>query len=99
MGGHPYFYFVPYESNVQGALDALRDREFRAGRYNPVISFLEFSAPHFLQQQPGAKHRSIDDALSASGADGTRSILDISLVGNDPDYGVAAPVPTDQLRE
>jgi hypothetical protein len=99
MGGHPYWYLVPYESDVQHALDTLRDREFKAGRYNPVIRFLKFGAPDFLKQQPGAKHRSIDDAMTAAAEDGTRSILDISRVGESPDYGVAAPVPAAQLRE
>jgi hypothetical protein len=102
MGGHPYWYFVPYESDVQHALDTLRDREFKAGRYNPVIRFLEFTEPGFLEQQPGPKHRSIDDAVRASNEEGTRSILDISRVGDQPDWGVAgvaAPVPEDRLRE
>ena len=35
MGAHPYWYFVKYQSNLQKALDELRDREFKAGRYNP----------------------------------------------------------------
>jgi hypothetical protein len=99
MGGHPYWYFVPYESDAQKALDSLRDREFKAGRYNPVIRFLEFGAPDFLEQQPGAKHRSIAAAMDAAAEDGTRSILDISRVGDGPDFGVAARVPGAQLRE
>ncbi len=99
MGGHPYWYFVPYESDAQHALDSLRDREFKAGRYNPVVPFLEFGGPAFLETQPGPKHRSIDSAVRAAQEDGTRSILDISRVGRDPGYGVAAPVPADQLRD
>jgi hypothetical protein len=35
MGGHAYWYLVPYESNVQDALDRLRDREFKAGPLQP----------------------------------------------------------------
>ena len=99
MGGHAYFYYVPYESNVQDALDRLRDREFKAGRYNPVIRFLKFGAPDFLKHEPGAKHRSIDEAINDAAADGTRSILDISRVADRSDFGVAAPVPADQLKE
>jgi hypothetical protein len=99
MGGHPYWYFVPYESDVQHALDTLRDREFKAGRYNPVIRLLKFGSADFLKQQPGAKHRSIDDAMNDAMEDGTRSILDISRVGDSPDFGVAAPVAAAQLRE
>ena len=75
MGASPYFYFVDYEPNIQSALDNLRDREFRAGRYNPVMPFPPFpidaSSP-----APGAQHATIDQALTDSDADGTRSILD-----------------------
>jgi hypothetical protein len=42
MGGHPWFYFVDYEPDVNAALQKLREREFRAGRYNPVVWFPEF---------------------------------------------------------
>lgn len=99
MGGHPYWYFVPYENDVQHALDTLREREFKAGRYHPVIPFLKFGSPDFLKQQPGARHRDIDDAMNAAAEDGTRSILDVSRVGEKTDYGVAALVPNAQLRE
>jgi len=58
MGGEPYWYFVPYQPDFQKALDELREREFRAGRYNPVIDFLEFDEPAFSKQKPGAQHAS-----------------------------------------
>jgi hypothetical protein len=32
-----WMYFVPYESDLQSTLDKLKEREFRAGRYNPVL--------------------------------------------------------------
>jgi len=94
MGGEPYWYYVPYRDDLQAALDDLREREFRAGRYNPVIPFLdEFGKPGFLAQAPGAQHPSIDDAIEAAAEDGTRSILDIADIGPSPDYGTAAPFP------
>ncbi|HEX5999051.1 MAG TPA: hypothetical protein VFZ16_06610 [Hyphomicrobiaceae bacterium] len=75
MGGHPYWYVVPYESDIDAALQKLKQREFEAGRYNPVISFLEFPiGPD--SPAPGRQHASIDDALAGTDADGTRSILD-----------------------
>lgn len=97
MGGHPYWYYVPYEADVQAALDKLRAREFAAGRYNPVTPFPTFGEPA-QSQRPGKKHRTIDAALDASVPDGTRSILDIAEVGRRPDYGVAGPVPAARLR-
>ena len=41
MGGHPCYYVVPYENDINHALQALRQREFEAGRYNPVVRFLK----------------------------------------------------------
>jgi len=99
MGGHAYYYFVPYDADVQAALDKLREREFAAGRYNPVIRFIKFSEPGFSQQNPGAKHETIKQAVRASAEDGTRSILDIERVATSPDYGVAAPLSAARLRE
>jgi hypothetical protein len=91
MGGHPYWYTVPYQQDISKALDELRQREFQAGRYNPVTPIVEFpitaSSP-----APGAGHRNIDEAMQASNADGTRSILDISAIASDPDFFTAAPL-------
>jgi hypothetical protein len=91
MGAHPYWYYVPYCDEIQAALTKLRKREFKAGRYSPVIPFLKFSEPQFSKQKPGAGHASIDEAIEAGAEEGTRSILDIQAVGDAPGYGVAAP--------
>jgi hypothetical protein len=40
MGGHAWFYFVDYEPDINAALRKLREREFRAGRYNPAVGNL-----------------------------------------------------------
>ena len=80
MGAEPWYYFVAYQSNIQRALDALREREFRAGRYNPVVPLLEFPISGDYPG-PGARHASIEAAIEASDADGTRSILDMTRVG------------------
>jgi hypothetical protein len=75
MGGHPYWYIVPYESDIDAALHKLKQREFEAGRYNPVIRFLEFPiGPN--SPAPGRQHASVEEALESTEADGTRSILD-----------------------
>jgi hypothetical protein len=89
MGAEPYFYFVKYQPDVNQALQELREREFRAGRYNPVMPFLQFpvgpGAP-----APGAQHDSIAEAMEDAAEDGTRSILDIESVADEPDFQVAA---------
>ncbi len=99
MGGHAYWYFVPHEQDVQAALDALRAREFAAGRYSPAIRYLKFREPEFSSQRPKQRCSSIQAAIDAAAEEGTRSILDIERVGKKLDYGVAAPLSAKRLRE
>jgi hypothetical protein len=104
MGGHPYWYVVPYESDIDAALQKLRQREFEAGRYNPVIRFLDFPIdPN--SPSPGRQHESVLEALEATGADGTRSILDMMRgvlpspygIGKDPYAGVSPLTESDRI--
>ena len=85
MGGHPWFYFVPYQRDIDKALQELKQTEFRAGRYNPVIPFPDFPVGPD-SPSPGPRHSSIRHALRASMEDGTRSILDMDSVSKAPDY-------------
>lgn len=98
MGGHAWFYFVDYEPDVNSALQKLREREFRAGRYNPVTWFPEFPVGPD-SPAPGAQHDSIDEAIEEADADGTRSILDMMVVADEPDFNAVAPLPTKDLVE
>jgi len=97
MGGHPWWYLVPYEEDVARSLEALRQREFKAGRYNPAESFPLF--PVDLRHAPGCKHPSIDAARDAADADGTRSVLDVSRIGAKPDFDAVARLDDDELME
>lgn len=83
MGADPYWYYTKYETDLNGALQKIRLREFQAGRYNPVIQLPDFPVTE-NSPTPGAQHASIEEALIASDADGTRSILDIHRVVNEP---------------
>ncbi|MDQ3908481.1 MAG: hypothetical protein M3268_09065 [Acidobacteriota bacterium] len=98
MGGHAWFYFVEYEPDVASALSKLREREFRAGRYNPAVDFPEFPVTP-QSPAPGARHDTIEEALEDSDADGTRSILDMMRVAEEPDYAALAPLPRETLVE
>ena len=98
MGAHPYFYFVEYQPDIDAALQELREREFQAGRYNPVEPFLEFPLDA-NSPAPGPQHESIDEAREAADADGTRSILDIENISDEPNFSVAAPLTEAQLEE
>jgi hypothetical protein len=98
MGAEPYFYFVPYQADVDAALQALRQREFQAGRYNPVLPFLEFPiGPQ--SPSPGAQHTSIEEACEDADADGTRSILDLDRISEEPDFGAVTPLDEGALQE
>lgn len=97
MGGHPWWYLVPYEKGVADSLETLRQREFKAGRYSPAEDFPRF--PVDLSHAPGCRHSSIDQAREDSDADGTRCILDVSRVGDEPDYDVVAPFDDGELME
>ena len=99
MGSSPYTYIVPYEVDFQRALDALRNREFENGRYNPVMPRLPGLIDERTGRGPGRQHRSIDDAREAAGEDGTRSILDIEFVGDEGDTGIARRMTDEELEE
>ena len=96
MGGHPWFYFVEHQPDVSGALHDLRQREFRAGRYNPVIDFPDFPVD-VSSPSPGAQHATIEDAMEDADADGTRSILDMERISDTPDYGAVTPLSKETL--
>ncbi len=82
MGAEPYDYTVPYEPDIQGALDKLRKRVFDSGDYNGA---------EFNPATPEA-------ALEMTDADGTRSILDIQRISEAPDFSCAAPFTSDELK-
>ena len=96
MGAHPYWYFEACDGDVEASLEALREREFAAGRYNPVMPFPDFP-PGPASPSPGAGHSSIGEALAASAEDGTRSILDLDHVADSPEFCAVAPLADDVL--
>jgi hypothetical protein len=97
MGAEYYYYFVKYHTNPAAVLHELRQREFLAGRYNPVIAFPKF--PVNLTTAPGAGHRSIQEAIVAAEADGTRSILDLDTVADEPRFGAVTPLSHEALED
>ncbi len=82
MGGEPWQYFVPFEKSVEAALEKLRERVFESG---------EFNGSESMPATPA-------EALENSAPDGTRSILDMMLVGDSPDYCTVCPLPEEQLQ-
>ncbi|MFN8705067.1 MAG: hypothetical protein ACK50J_00175 [Planctomyces sp.] len=100
MGSHPYWYLENYDGDVKSSLESLRDREFRAGRYYPVISHLSFPLGAH-PPSPGAQHPAIEDALAEAAQDGTgtRSILDLDHVSDVPDVFAVAPLSVEELGQ
>jgi len=96
MGSSPYWYYVPYEADRNNALNKLRTREFEAGRYNPVMEDIDFPITD-ESECPGQAHKTIEEALEDSDADGTRSILDLTSVSSNDDYCVARILVEDEL--
>ena len=96
MGSSPYFYFVPFDSDYNAALAKLRNSEFEAGRYNPVVMFPEFPISKDTES-PGKQHSSIEEAMEEAEEDGTRSILDINTVSEKDDYCNARILKNEEL--
>ena len=105
MGANPYFYFTPYQGDIDAALQALREQEFRAGRYDPALmmatpptyTFQLSFPPDETWPRPGAQHASIDEAVEAGEESGTGSILDIGRIAKEPDFCAACPLSNDAL--
>ncbi len=83
MAGERWEYFVPYHENIRTALDELRTREFKAGRYR--------------HGGRGEDPQTPEEALQRAGDVGTRSILDMLDVWDKPDYHGVARVPREDL--
>ena len=83
MGAEPYDYVVPYESDIQSALDKLRQQVFQSGK---------FFGSQFNPATPEA-------ALELAEETGTQSILDIVWVAEEPNFSVAAPLSAVKLEE
>ena len=83
MGAEPYEYTVPYEPDIQAALEKLRQRVFESKEFNGA----ELDPP-----TPEA-------AFELTEADGTRSILDINRISDEPDFCCAAPFSPEELEQ
>jgi hypothetical protein len=99
MGAQLWMYFVPYQEDISKALQELRNSEFAAGRYYPVMMHLFKHMPIGpTSPAPGARHASIQDAVNASDATGSRSILDMQSVSDEPKLFAVCPMATATLK-
>ena len=87
MGAEPWLYFAPFHSDVLAALESLRQSVFASGSYQ------------IGRSRPGTSVGSIQDALKLAGADGTRSILDITNgIASQPRPGSLWRFPPQELE-
>lgn len=99
MGSHPYFYFTKYQSDVNSALQSLRQQEFEAGRYFPAMRIMNFIFPPTARSAaPGAQHSSIESAIEDADADGTGSILDIQKISDTPAFLSSWILSVDEIQ-
>jgi hypothetical protein len=82
MGAESWSCFTKYDSNIQRALDNLRNEVFEAGAFR------------YAEEGPS----SIEEALEIADADGTASILDIAQISDEPDFCCAAPFSPSDLK-
>ncbi|WP_150106166.1 hypothetical protein [Rubinisphaera brasiliensis] len=82
VGAEPYDYTVPYEADIQAALDKLRQQVFASGN---------FRGAEFDPASP-------EEALEMTAEEGTASILDILRVSETPDFCCAAPLSAEELN-
>jgi len=101
MGARFWSYFVPYQEDIRGALEALRQEEFRAGRFyqpsllQPSLFGRLFGRPPSKPPRPASIREAIK--IAARDATGTRSILDMERISEIPDCGAVSPVAPDEL--
>ena len=104
MGADSYFYYVKFEENKENALQKLRQREFEAGRYAPVM--FQWDIPFPLDDlsdapTPGKQHNTIEELTNDEFfiEAGSGTILDIMKLSGKLDYCSAYIVPKEELIE
>jgi hypothetical protein len=93
LGASGWSYYVPYQPNLQAALQELRQRLFQTGDYWWAVPY-EFgkTAADFPNRPQTEEELWAEEIVQESG---THSILDMSNVVTDnetPDYGTVQPV-------
>jgi hypothetical protein len=91
MGASGWSYWVPYEADLQSALEKLRARVFAEGSYFKGWGEYEVKSP-----------ASIEDLFDQMGelgtiTEGTHSILDMDSVGVESEHGVLCPLTDEEL--
>ncbi|MBH8573475.1 hypothetical protein I8752_10695 [Nostocaceae cyanobacterium CENA369] len=113
MGGKPWHYFVPHCTDINSALQVLREQEFCAGRYG--FGALEHffgnlenfdrdyinseESPEELIEEYGNVQAAIEAVLDEYGSEGTASILDMLGISLVPESSAVSPISRNDLLE
>ncbi|SPE59917.1 conserved hypothetical protein [Verrucomicrobia bacterium] len=100
MGGEFWSYVVPYQENIQAALEKLREQEFQAGRFWQPSEVGPGFFGRMLGRGPSKPKppATIREAIKLSEATGTRSILDMERISDTPALGAVSAIPPDELQ-
>jgi hypothetical protein len=111
MGATGWIYFTPYQSDVEKALQELREQVFHSGRYEYHIGqALDLSAidkwdaegnARFQEMVEAARQRAktIDGLLEVVDYSGTHSILDVRHTSDTPGHDVICSASQSQLMD
>ncbi len=109
MGASGWAYFTPYQSDINKALQDLRQKEFEAGAYHfPVKLQLSLEEAESMSEEAimakleelkaaQQRPRDIQELLEINAYTGTHSIIDIESISATPNVGTAAPLSEQQL--
>jgi hypothetical protein len=82
LGSQLWEYCVPYQASIQKALEELREREFKAGRF----------------YRSELRPKTFEDAIRNADAAGTRSIIDIDKISATRELETISPAPLGMLH-
>lgn len=112
MGASAWIYFVPYQPDINKALQALREEVFRSGKYfkmqhsawddDNITVPLPPELIDALREEANyyaslPEPKSPDELLHYNAAAGTHSIIDITRVSTSPEFGSASPLTPQEL--
>ncbi len=102
MGAQFWSYFVPYQQDIPAALGALREQEFRAGRFWQPSEIQPGAFGRILGRglSKPPPPRTIEEAIKLAdpSGNGTRSILDMERISDAPAFNAAWLLPGDELE-
>jgi hypothetical protein len=110
MGASGWSYFVPYQPDINKALQELRQKVFQEGDYFKPAEWQKRLYEHKIISEQELNNaldelalvpepQTIEELIEQRGEEGTHSIIDIDRVSSLPDFGAAVPLPLEEYIE